>query len=266
MSNINEIEESDYIGYKLRIYPTENQIKKFNQYFGMVRFVYNKGKELCDEYYMLNKDNPHAKRTTLGRKDLRRYISELMCCQEYAWLRDINVESWRTAIDDLLNGYTMFYKHATKGPPIYKSKKNANQSFPTRKDRMYILGNQLKISSFKEPILIKKVPKELQGFSNKGIITKDDGSYSGIYQRYSYLNYINPRISYDGIYYYISFSLKRLDDKNNIIKTPPPVTNNISIVLFSIDSKRSLYFNSLALFCKVDTVLENIIICSCLSC
>lgn len=32
--------EYKYIGYKIRLYPTQDQIKLFNEYFGLARFVY----------------------------------------------------------------------------------------------------------------------------------------------------------------------------------------------------------------------------------
>lgn len=52
-------------------------------------------------------------------------------------------------------------------------------------------------------------------------------------------------------------------ESNKIIITPIPVDESIDIVFFSIFSSLSLYFCSLDLACKLETVLEKVINCSC---
>ena len=51
----------NFIGYKIPIYPDENQRKEFNKYFGTCRFVYNLCIDLQENHYNENKNSGKRK-------------------------------------------------------------------------------------------------------------------------------------------------------------------------------------------------------------
>lgn len=201
-------QDCKYVGYKFKIYPTDEQIVLINKYFGLVRYVFNLGLEMYMEHYNNAKDDPSIQYKSMTFVDLNNKLTKLKNTREdMQWLKDYSSGTMRVVLQDLIGGYKKFYDHVTPRPPKFKTKKNANQSFPVRKERMSILGNMLKISGFSDPILIKGVPSKLQGFGDKAGGQKI-GGYTK-FNGYSHLNFINPRISYNGIDYFISFQVER---------------------------------------------------------
>ena len=49
-------EDLETVGYKIKLYPTEEQKQIFKEYFGASRFVYNLGIHLQEEHYKRYKE------------------------------------------------------------------------------------------------------------------------------------------------------------------------------------------------------------------
>lgn len=193
------MERSDeYIGYKIRLNPTKEQIQIFNKYFGMRRFVYNLGINLQEENY-ITQSNGYK---TLSFYDLCKYITNLKENDNYNWLSFFNSNSIRIVLKDLLFGYKSFFEKRNN-KPVYKTKKKSKKSFPIRSDRLKIFNKKVYLSSIGFVKIYDIIPKEVIGNGNKDS------------KNINYLKYTDARVSFDGLYYYLSFSLPK-DDTHNI--------------------------------------------------
>lgn len=195
------MERSDeYVGYKIRLNPIEEQIQIFNKYFGMRRFVYNLGINLQEENYL----NESTEKHLLSSFTLNRMIVEIKKLDSFKWLNDFDNSSIRAALADSVNAYLLYFNHNTiNGKPKYKSKKRSKKTFFVRQDRIAIYKNRVRLPSIGEVLLYSEASDEIIGNGDKNN------------KKSRYLKYSNTRISFDGLYYYLSFSLPK-DDTHNI--------------------------------------------------
>ena len=193
------MERSDeYVGYKIRLNPTEEQIQIFNKYFGMVRFVYNLGINLEEQHYF----SQNGKYKTMSFYDLCTIFTELKLIYEYVWLNQFNIHSIRIVLRDLVDAYKKFFDgHCYK--PKYKTRKKSKKSFPVRSDRLSVYNDHVKISSIGIINVDQNIENCIKGNGYNKIVSMN------------HLKYTDARISYDGLYYYLSFSLPK-DDTHNI--------------------------------------------------
>ena len=84
---MNKIKDDNYIeiGYKFRIYPTEEQKAFLEKHFGCVRFIYNYLLNLRIEAYKKDKIN-------ISGFEAKRYIAKLKK-EKYEWLSEVNSQS-----------------------------------------------------------------------------------------------------------------------------------------------------------------------------
>jgi putative transposase len=105
--------------FKYRIYPNQKQAEMLNEHFGATRFVYNWGLEKKTEAYQ-----QEAK--TVSCYDL---INQLVALKtDNPWLKTVNSQSLQSALKNLDNAYTKFFREK-KGFPKFKSRHNPKQSF-----------------------------------------------------------------------------------------------------------------------------------------
>lgn len=154
---------------KVRLYPTKEQEKKFREFSGTSRYVYN--------YCLSKKEEYYKKGVNLSSKDLRHFI----VCQrdKNTWLKEVPEAVTKKAIEDLDIAYKNFFKGKSEKPKKHKKKYN-RLSFYQRTDTIRVINNKrIKLTGIKD--LVKCNYVELP--------TK-------VY---------NPRITYDGKYWYINF-------------------------------------------------------------
>lgn len=195
------MERSDeYVGYKIRLNPTEEQIQIFNKYFGMRRFVYNLGINLQEENYL----NESTEKHLLSSFTLNNMIVQMRKTDPLKWLNNFDLASIRLALLDSVNAYLMFFnKKSLNKRPVYKSKKKSKKTFSVRASRVTITENAVRLPSIGFVKVHDNIPKEVIGNGNKNS------------KNINYLKYSNTRVSFDGLYYYLSFSLQK-DDTHNI--------------------------------------------------
>ena len=106
----------DYIGYKIQIYPNEQQIQLIKQFAGASRYAYN---------WALNIQNTNYEN---GNK----YISGYELCKMFTqykkdnqWLYDVADKTLKQSILDLDSTFKKFFKVLSKYPK-YKTKKVIN--------------------------------------------------------------------------------------------------------------------------------------------
>lgn len=196
-----KMERSDeYVGYKIRLNPTAEQIQIFNKYFGMRRFVYNLGIDLQEANYLDESTDHHL----LSAFTLNKMIVQMRKTDTLKWLNDFDLASIRLALTDSVNAYMMFFnKHSANRRPVYKSKKKSKKTFSVRASRIAISEKFIRLPSIGFVKVYDKIPIEIIGNGNKNL------------NNANYLRYLNTRISFDGLYYYLSFSLPK-DDTHNI--------------------------------------------------
>ena len=179
-----------YRGYKLKIYPTEEQKTVLNQFNDLFRYVYNWGIAKEEEIYELYQE---------GLSDYQFYsfyelcslFTQLRNMPDNDWLKNIPSTTAKLALRNVVNAYKDFFKNNTNHPK-FKSKKKSKFSFNTRNDRFRIKNNCIKIEGIDETISL--------GFYSELLINENKKSLTKA---------INPVISKDNLgNYYVSFSLE----------------------------------------------------------
>ena len=182
-------------GYKFKIYPTEEQKEKLNRFIELHRAVYNWAVEQEEKIYSLYKD---------GKSDHGFYsfitLSKMYTIERNKpgneYLLEIPETTARTALQDVVNAYKMFF-NGTNNYPKFKKKNKCKKSFGTRKDRFYIKNSKIKIEGIKDHIDL--------GFNFKDI-----------------RNPIDPVITLDNLgEYYVSFNLEEHVEDLISCKTEP---------------------------------------------
>lgn len=162
--------------------PTPEQEKLFWQFAGAARWAYN--------YHIRRNQEEYAK----GNKYISAYtmmkeITQLKKTEEYAWLNNISSSVIRMGIIDADNAFKSFFKKQS-GYPKFKSRKRNRPSFYVRYDRL-----TKKDSGFRgEKLGIVKTKQSLPNIPK--------GEY-----------YINPHISYDGKYWYLTVGYEVPEEK-----------------------------------------------------
>lgn len=163
-------------GEKIRLYPTAEQVETFRMFSGAARFTYNTC--LAEKIRAYQEDG-----ISLSTFDLIQYADSLKYKAEYPWLKQIPSGVVRTASRDLSTAYTLFYKRGNTGFPKFKEKGKCKEGFGiniAEAKYMFVDSTHIKLSKIKDPIRIKEhwIPDKV----------------------------LNPRVSFDGKYWYFSFS------------------------------------------------------------
>lgn len=162
-------------GQKLRLKPNKAQEEWLKQYSGVARFIYNFSLAIKETAYK-------EQGISIGQKEIMRQITDMKYTPEYAWLQSYNSETIKQAVKDMLRAYTSFLKRGI-GFPKFKKKGKCKEGFYVRYDRIYSVDEKhITFPSLKQPIKISE-----PFIINRGSIK-------------------NPRVSFDGKYWYLSFS------------------------------------------------------------
>lgn len=179
---------------KIRCLPTPEQLIKFKKSSGTARFVYNlmisENRKSYDEYL---KSNIKSKSPFISEYDFSKRITVLKKLPEYSWLSEVSSKVAKQACIDCDNAFKRFFKKLS-GFPKFK-KKGIKDSFYVRYDSIKATQRGFKCEKLGEIKTSEAIPK----------VDK----------------YYNPRIIYDGKYWYITFGIEVPEkvNKNNIGKT-----------------------------------------------
>ena len=160
---------------KVRIKPTKKQEKQLYKSSGTARFIYNwvLGKQQ-ENYKLGNKFIPDSV--------LRKEITQLKKTEEFNWLTEVSNNIPKQAVKDACNAYKRFFKGQAKFPK-FKSRKKTRPSF-------YNDTQKLKVKE--KLVLLEKI----------GWVKTSE-------QLPTDTKYYNPRITFDGKYWYISVSVEK---------------------------------------------------------
>lgn len=159
---------------KVRLKPTKQQELKLCKSSGTARFIYNWALEKQQENY--KKGNKF-----ISDSVLRKEITKLKKTEEFRWLNEVSNNIPKQAVKDACTAYKRFFKKQSSFPK-FKSKKKTRPSF-------YNDTQKLKV---KEKLVLLEKVGWVKTSEQLPINTK----------------YYNPRITFDGKYWYISIAIE----------------------------------------------------------
>ena len=205
---------------KVRLNPNNKQRTKLFQYAGCARFAYNWA-------IAREQDNYKQGNKFLSDSELRKEFTQLKKLQEYKWLNEVSNNVTKQAIKDACNTYKRFFKGQCKYPK-FKSKKHSTPSFYQDNIKIQFTDTHVKVEKFS---MSKKQNKQKLNWiklCEKGRIPTD-------------CKYVNPRFTYDGLYWYVSVGIE-VEDATTI-----PLNDGIGIDLgikdLAVCSDKNTYKN-----------------------
>lgn len=170
-------------GYRIKIFPNEEQRKMIHKSFGCTRFIYNWCIDRISNHY-------NETKKILSSIELQKEIVILKKQIEYSWLNEVSANMLKQVTIDCSNAYKRWFKlikqnNNIKGKSRYKSRKS-KQNCPTRTDRMTFNGRYVHL----EKIGVVKLSKVKIALDGK---------------------LMNARLSFDGLDYWLSFSVEYKD-------------------------------------------------------
>ena len=168
---------------RIALKPNREQEAFFWKCANTARFVYNYSLSLKKEVY-------EDKGISLSYFDISKIFTQLKQIEEYSWLKETPNETIKAAIRDMDTAFKNFF--SGRGYPRFKKKSREVPSFYTRYDSIKSIDERhIKMGGLKKPIkTYKKVT-----VPNKAM---------------------NPRIKYDGKYWYLTFGIELKSENNNV--------------------------------------------------
>ena len=160
---------------KIRLKPTKEQETQLWKSVGTARWVYNWTLERQQENY---KNGGKF----IYDNQLRKEITQLKKQEDYKWLGDVSNNVAKQAVKDACNAYKRFFKGQSSAPK-FKSRRKSNKSF---------YNDTAKLKTKNKSVLIEKI----------GWVKTSE-------QLPMDIKYLNPRVSYDNKYWYLSVSYEQ---------------------------------------------------------
>ena len=175
--------------------PNNKQITKLFQYAGTARFAYN---------WALNKEQENYKNggKFISDNELRKEFTILKQTNEYGWLNHISNNVTKQAIKDACESYRRFFKGQNKFPK-YKSKKKSRPSFFQDPVKIKFTGTHVKVEGFATSKRANKQKLNRIRLAERNRIPTD-------------CKYYNPRITFDGINWFISVGVDMNEYKSKL--------------------------------------------------
>lgn len=180
-------------GIKIKLKPNNKQKTKLFQSAGVARFAYN---------WTLGRQQENYKNggKFISDEELRKEFTKLKQTEEYKWLNDYSNNITKQAIKDACDAYIRFFK-GQSGFPKFKSKKRSKPSFYVDTDKIQFNATQVKLEKL---TLSRKKNKQqfnwIRLCEHERIPYRKDAKY------------INPRVSFDGINWWISVGMEYPDN------------------------------------------------------
>ena len=205
---------------KVRLNPNNKHLTKLLQYAGCARFAYN---------WAISREQDNYKQGSkfLSDSELRKEFTQLKKQSEYQWLNEVSNNVTKQAIKDACNTYKKFFKGQCKYPK-FKSKKHSTPSFYQDNIKIQFTDTHVKVEGFS---MSKKQNKQKLNWiklCEKGRIPTD-------------CKYMNPRFTYDGLYWYVSVGIE--EDDNTTLPSNEGIGIDLGIKDLAICSDRNTYKN-----------------------
>ncbi len=174
---------------KVMLIPNNAQKTKMFQYAGAARFAYNWA--LARE-----KENYEKGGKFISDSELRKEFTLLRNSDEYTWLRRVSNNVTKQAIKDACNAYKNFFIGLQKYPK-FKSKKKSKPKFYQDNIKIQFSDTHVKFEGFSGSKKPNKQKLNWVRLAEHGRIPAD-------------AKYMNPRISFDGLNWWISVCVEML--------------------------------------------------------
>ena len=172
---------------KVMLIPNKKQEQKMFQYVGASRFAYN----WCLAEQQENYKNGGK---FIQDNEIRKQFTQLKKTEGFAWLNSISNNVTKQAIKDCCDSYKKFFKKQSKFPR-FKSKKKSKPSFYQDNCKIRFTDTHVKMEGFTNSKKRNKQKLNWVKLAEKGKIPTD-------------CKYSNPRITYDGINWWISVGIE----------------------------------------------------------
>lgn len=192
---------------KVRIRPTEEQEEKLFQSTGIHRFIYNWTLAKQQENYKLGNK-------FLSDSVLRKEVTQMKKLDEYLWIGEVSNDVAKQAVKDACNAYKRFFK-GLSGYPKFKSKKKSRPSFYNDTHKLKVKGKKVQFSKIGWVKTSEKLPTNTK--------------------------YYNPRITFDGKYWYLSVAFE--EDNIKTILTDEVIGIDLGIKELAVCSNGAVYKN-----------------------
>ena len=205
---------------KVRLNPNNKQLTKLFQYAGCARFAYN---------WAIAREQENYKQGNkfLSDNDLRKEFTQLKKQSEYKWLNEVSNNVTKQAIKDACSTYKRFFKGQCKYPK-FKSKKYSIPSFYQDNVMIRFTDTHVKVEGFSMSKKRNKQKLNWIKLCEKGRIPTN-------------CKYMNPRFTYDGLYWYVSVSIE-VDDNTNV-PSNEGIGIDLGITDLAICSDKNVYQN-----------------------
>ena len=176
--------------FKIMLIPNNKQKTKLFQSAGVARFAYN---------WTLNTEQENYKNggSFLSDNDLRKQFTKLKMTEEYKWLNDYSNNIAKQSIKDACLAYKRFFNGQSSFPK-FKSKRKSKPSFYVDTDKIQFTDTHVKLEKL---TLSRK--KNKQKFNWIKLAEKNRVPTNS--------KYLNPRVTFDGINWWISVSIEYND-------------------------------------------------------
>ena len=174
------------------LHPNNKQRSKLFQCFGVSRFSYN---------WTLNRQQENYENggKFLSAFDLSNEFTQLRKLSEYIWLNKYSRDISIGAITDACSVYKNFFKGNSQFPK-FKNKKKSKRSFYVKCDKIEFTDTHVKLEKITDSRKKNKQKLNWVKLAERGIIPTN-------------CKYSNPRVTYDGINFWISVSIEVEDTK-----------------------------------------------------
>ena len=180
---------------KVMLLPNNIQKTKLYQYAGVARFAYNWA--LARE-----KENYENGGKFLSDSELRKEFTKLRHTEDYAWLVVVSNNVTKQAIKDACNAYTNFFK-GLQDYPKFKSRKKSIPKFYQDTEKIRFSDTHVKVEGFASSKKKNKQKLNWIRLAEHGRIPTD-------------VKYTNPRISFDGLNWWISVGIESPENKEEL--------------------------------------------------
>ena len=200
--------------------PNNKQKTKLFQYASTARFAYN---------WALGREKENYKNggKFLSDGDLRKEFTQLKKTNEYSWLNEISNNVTKQAIKDACNSYKRFFKGYSKLPK-FKSRKFSTPSFYQDNVKIRFTNTHVKVEGFTTSKKKNKQKLNWIRLAEHNRIPTD-------------CQYINPRIKYDGLNWYLTVGIEYED--STILPSDDGIGIDLGIKDLAICSDGNKYQN-----------------------
>lgn len=185
--------------YKVKLLPNNKQRTKLFECAGVARWAYN---------WALEQEKINYKNSGkfLNDKDLRKKLTQLKQTEEYSWHNNYSNNITKQAIKDACKAFKNFFEGRAKFPK-FKSKKRSKQRFYQDTDKIVITDTHVKLEKLTTS---KKKNKQRLNW-----IKLAEKNRIPVWEN---IKYSNPRISFDGLNWWLSIGVEEKEIKNDSFK------------------------------------------------